>query len=96
MVVSGVAANISHKYVLIKNWTPFTDCISKMSNAKVDNAKEIDVVMAMYSLIEYIDNYSETSGSLWQYYWDEPNLNNADANINFPNDNNSALNFAYT
>ena len=95
MVVSGVAANISHKYVVIKNWTPFTDCISKMSNTKVDNAKEIDVVMPMYSN-RITDNYSETSGSLWQYYWDKPDLNNADANINFPNDNNSALNFAYT
>ena len=54
MVVSEVAANISHKYVIIKNWTPFTDCMSKMSNTKVDNAKEIDVVMPMYSLIEQL------------------------------------------
>ena len=38
-----------------------------MSNTKVDNAKEIDVVMPMYSN-RITDNYSETSGSLWQYY----------------------------
>ena len=66
-----------------------------MNNTQVDNDKEIDVAMPMYSLIEYTDNYVETSGSLWQYYWDEQDLNNADANINLPNDNNSALNFAY-
>ena len=31
--------------------------------------------MPMYNLIEYSDNYSKTSGSLWQYYKDEPNDN---------------------
>ena len=31
--------------------------------------------MPMYNLIEYSDNYSKTSGSLWQYYKDEPNYN---------------------
>ena len=35
------------------------------------NAKDIDVVMPMYNLIEYSDNYSKTSGSLWQNYRDE-------------------------
>ena len=29
--------------------------------------------MPMYNLIEYSDNYSKTSGSLWQYYKDDPN-----------------------
>ena len=28
----------------------------------------VDTVMPMYNLIEYCDNYSKTSGSLWQYY----------------------------
>ena len=35
--------------------------------------------MPMYNLIEYSDNYSKTSGSLWQYYKDEPNDNLADS-----------------
>ena len=35
--------------------------------------------MPMYSLIEFSDNYSKTSGSLWQYYQDEPNNNTADS-----------------
>ena len=38
-----------------------------------DNAKDIDVVLPMYNLIEHSDNYSKTSRSLWQYYRDEPN-----------------------
>ena len=39
------------------------------------NAQDIDIVMPMYNLIEYSDNYSKTSGSLWQYYKDDPNDN---------------------
>ena len=35
--------------------------------------------MSMYNLIEYSDNYVKTSGSLWQYYRDEPNNNLADS-----------------
>ena len=35
--------------------------------------------MPMYNLIEYSDNYSKTSGSLWQYYKDDPNDNIANS-----------------
>ena len=38
-----------------------------MNNTQIDNAEYIDIVMPMYNLIEYSDNYSKTSGSLWQY-----------------------------
>ena len=53
------------KGVIFKNCAPFTNCISKINNTQVDNAKDIDIVMPMYNLIEYSDNYSERSGSLW-------------------------------
>ena len=76
-------------HVLFRNCAPFTDCMSEISNSQIDNAKNIDVVMPMYSLTEYSDNYSETSGSLWQYYKDETALNDNDLIINFPG--NSAL-----
>ena len=45
-----------------KNCVPFTDCISIRNNTQIDNAKELDVVMPMYNLIEYSENYSKTSG----------------------------------
>ena len=45
----------------------FTDCMGKISSTKVGSQKGFDVIV-MYNLIEYSDNYSETSGSLWQYY----------------------------
>ena len=52
------------KGVTFKNCAPFTKCISRINNTDIDNAHDIDIVMPMYNLIEYIDNYSKTSGSL--------------------------------
>ena len=67
------------KGVVFKNCAPFTNCISEINNTQVDNAKDIDIVMPMYNFIEYSDNYAKTSGSLWQYYRDEPNNSLADS-----------------
>ena len=61
--------------VTFKNCAPFTRCISRINNADLDNAKNVDIVMPMYNLIGYSDNYSKTSGSLWQYYKNDPNDN---------------------
>ena len=63
------------KDVVFKNCAPFTKCISRINNTDKENAQDIDIVMPMYNLIEYSDNYSETSGSLWQYHKDDPNDN---------------------
>ena len=68
-------ADERNKSVTFKNCAPFTKCISKMNNTDTDTAQDIDIVMPMYNLIEYTDNYSKTSGSLWQYYKDDPNDN---------------------
>ena len=67
------------KGVAFKNCVPFTNCISEINNAQIDNAKDIDIIMPMYNLIEYSDNYAKTSGSLWQYFRDEPDDNLADS-----------------
>ena len=67
------------KGVGFKNCAPFVNCICEINNTKVDNAKDIDIVMPMYNLIEYSDNYAKTSGSLRQYYRDEVNYNLADS-----------------
>ena len=57
----------NNKQVVFKNCSSFTECISEINNIQIDNAKDIDVVVLMYNLIEYSDNYLKTSGSLWQY-----------------------------
>ena len=62
---AGAAANDTNEKVVFKNCAPFTNCISEINNIQVDNAKDIDIVMPMYDLIEYSNNYSKTSGSLW-------------------------------
>ena len=69
IIVAGVGANgnNTNKKALFKKCAPFTNCISKINNTEIDNAQYIDIVMPMYNLIEYSDNYSNTSGSLWQY-----------------------------
>ena len=53
------------KGVVFKNCAPFTNCKSKINNTEIDNAKDIDIILPMYNLIEYSDNYSKTSWSLW-------------------------------
>ena len=55
----GAAANNTNKKVIFKNCAPFTNCISKINNTQIDNAEYIDIVMPMYNLIEYSDNYSK-------------------------------------
>ena len=56
------------KGVTFKNCAPFTKRISRINNRDIDNAQDIDIVLPMYNLSEYSDNYSKTSESLWQYY----------------------------
>ena len=72
----GAAANNINKKVIFKNCAPFTNCISEINNTQIDNAKDIDIVMPLYNLIEYSDNYAKTTGSLWQYCKDIPARNN--------------------
>ena len=72
-------ADERNKGVIFKNCEPFVKCISKINDTEIDNAQDIDIVLTMYNLIEYSDNYSKTSGSLRQYYKDEPNDNLADS-----------------
>ena len=67
-----------------KDCATFTDCISEISNTQMHNAKDINVVMPMYNLIEYSNNFSKKSGILWQYYTGEPALTNAGVIDNFP------------
>ena len=73
---AGAAVNNTNKKVIFKNCTPFTNCISEINNTQIDNAKDTDIVMPMYNLIEYSDNYAKTSESLWQYCKDIPARNN--------------------
>ena len=89
IAVNNIAAavNNANKKVIFKNCAPFTNCISEINNTQIDNAKDIDIVMPMYNLIEYSDNYAKTSGSLWQYCKDIPARNDDDEIVNFTGGN---------
>ena len=65
-------ANFDRRLTL-KNSVPFISCISKINGELVENAEDLDIVIPMYSLLEYSKNYEKTSGSLFNYYRDEPN-----------------------
>ena len=67
--------------VAFKNCAPFSTCTTKINDVFVDEANHIYIAMPMYNLIEYSDNYSDTSGSLWQFKRDEVPANNADLTI---------------
>ena len=85
--VKDAAANNTNKKVIFKNCASFAKCISKINNSQIDNAEYIDIVMPMYNLIEYSDNDSKTSGSLWQYCKEIPAVNNAGNIVNFDGTN---------
>ena len=84
---AAAAVNNANKKVIFKNCAPFTNCISEINNTQIDNAKDIDIVMPMYNLIEYSDNYAKTTGSLWQYCKDIPALNANDEITDFTGGN---------
>ena len=76
-------ANNVDKKVIFENCAPFTNCISEINNTQIDNAKDIEIVMPMYNLIGYSDNYSTKSVNLCQYFKDAPAVNNNDNIVEF-------------
>ena len=65
-------ADKQNKNLAFKNNVPFINCISKINGVKIDNAEDLDVVIPIYNLLEYSENYRKTTGSLLNYYRDEP------------------------
>ena len=59
-----------NKATAFKNNAPFINCI--FHGVKIDNAEDLDIVMPMYNLLGHSKNYRKTTGSLWNYYGDEP------------------------
>ena len=57
--------NDANTKVAFKNCAPFMKCVNHINDEHVDTADNLDIVMPMYNLIEYSDNYSDTLGSLW-------------------------------
>ena len=78
------AANDNTRLAL-KNCAPFTKCNLEVNDEHVDTAENLDITMPMYNLIEYSDNYQDSSATLYQYKRDEPPQDNAIADLTVNN-----------
>ena len=86
ITVTGGNANTK---VAFKNCAPFKECRIEINETFVDNAENTNIAMPMYNLIGYSDNYSDTSGSLWQFKKDELNVDDVNTDL----DDNNAPSF---
>ena len=71
----------------LKNCAPFTKCNLEINDEHVDTAENLDIVMPMYNLIKYSDNYQDSSATLYQYKRDEPQEVNAIDDLTVDNSN---------
>ena len=86
--VADVAVNTN---VAFKNCAPFTKCVIHINDEHVEIAENLDVIMPMYNLIEYADNYADSSGSLYQFKRDESPMNDAENPLNVALDNSTSF-----
>ena len=76
---------VNHTKLAIKNCVPFNNCNLEINDEHVDTAENLDIVMPMYNLIEYSDNYQDSSATLYQYKRDEPPEDDAVADLTADN-----------
>ena len=81
------AAGDNNTRLAFKNCAPFTKCNLEINDEHIDTAENLDIVMPMYNLIEYSDNYQDSSATLYQYKRDEPPEANAIADLTVDNSN---------
>ena len=74
--IRGTGGNNNTRLAL-KNCAPFTKYNLETNDEHVDTAENLDITMPMYNLIEYSDNYQDSSATLYQYKRDEPTEANA-------------------
>ena len=77
--------------VAFKNCAPLTKCLTHINDKHVDSAENLDIIMPMFNLIEYSDNYSDTWGSLWQFKRDESPVAGAGNPDNFSTNNSTSF-----
>ena len=88
--VADVAADTN---VAFKNCVPFTRCTTHINDEHVETAENLDIIMPMYNLIEYSDNYADSSGSLYHFKRDESSMNNDGNLLNVALDNSKSFKY---
>ena len=83
LVTGNITVNtVNDTDVAFENCAPFSTCKTAINDEFVDITEHIYIAMPIYNLIEYSDNYSDTSGIVWQFKREDVPDNNADLNIN--------------
>ena len=88
--VAGIAASTN---VAFKNSAPLARCVTHINDEQVETAENLDIIMPMYNLIEYSDNYADSSGSLYQFKRDESPINGAGNPNNVALDNSTSFKY---
>ena len=88
--VEDVAANTNFVF---KNCAPFTSCVTHINDEHVETDGKLDIIMPMYNLIEYSDNYADSSESLYQFKRDESPINDTGNPLNVALDNSSSFKY---
>ena len=79
--------------VAFKNCAPFTRYVPHTNDEHVETTENLDVIMPMYNLLEYSDNYTDSSGSLWRFKRDEQNITAAGIPNGITTDNSSSFKY---
>ena len=79
------AAADANTRLALKDCAPFTKCNLEINDEHIDTAEKLDITMPMYNLIEYSDNYQDSSATLYQYKRDEPPEDDAVADLTADN-----------
>ena len=88
--VTGLAADTN---IAFKNCAPFTRCATHINDEHIETAENLDIIMLVYNLIEYSDNYTDYSGSLYQFKRGESPMNNAGNPNNVALDNSTSFKY---
>ena len=78
LVIGNIQNKPANSVVAFKNCAPFRTCDVTINDEHVEKAEDLDIVMPMYNLLEYSNNYQDSIGSLYQFKRDEPPDDNAD------------------
>ena len=88
--VAGIAADTN---VAFKNCAPFTRCITHINHEHIESAENLNIIITMYNLIEYSDNYADSSGSLYHIKRDESPTNDDGNPLNVDLDNSASFKY---
>ena len=88
--VADVAADTN---IAVKTCAPFTRCVTHINDEHVETAEHLDIITPMYNLIEYCDNYTDSSGSLYQFKRDVSPMNDDKNPLNVTLDNSTSFKY---